>query len=403
MSEKLIYLDRYRNEGTRTYSRHAEYTEAKPEYRPTSSTDFFTLPSYEVAKGQLLIYTANPPTQLVEKYLPGDHALFCIHPQIAQELTDDPYIRYLQDIAKAGSSINVYPSSSTRTLFSQEALFHALKVHFPFRISRYGRKMRDEVIEQAIRISGELEDGIHRFGKNFAYLREVIGISFPPLFESEGRGENWGYLVRDMRPFPLVDAPREYIPGFALYGVDFFDSKRQPLLNELIDESSPVEFILEKIMQPIIEHWVQCYRSFGYMLEPHGQNVLLEIDSTKDITRIVHRDLSLGIDMPRRRDLSLSSEHLNSYNRMENGEFISITYDMFMGNHFFNRIIQGCRDIFPTVEAEDFQKPCRDYFASIFPEYPKYIPETVYYFGEKRDRYGKPGHLNTGEKPLYRP
>ena len=54
---------------------------------------------------------------------------------------------------------------------------HAIKVHFPFRISRYGRKMRHEVIEQAINISMELERGISRLDDRFAILREVIGVA----------------------------------------------------------------------------------------------------------------------------------------------------------------------------------------------------------------------------------
>lgn len=33
-------------------------------------------------------------------------------------------------------------------LWVRDRVPHALKVHFPFRVSRYGRKMRDEVIEQ---------------------------------------------------------------------------------------------------------------------------------------------------------------------------------------------------------------------------------------------------------------
>ena len=90
--------------------------------------------------------------------------------------------------------------------------------------------MRDEVIEQAIRNSLELELGIHLINNGFAFLREVIGVAHKNLQPNSSRGENWGYLIRDMRPFPQVDEDVILIPGFALYGNDFFDPKKQPFL-----------------------------------------------------------------------------------------------------------------------------------------------------------------------------
>ncbi len=401
--KSLEYLDRYRNEGTRTYSKHSEYSEAKNEYRPTSKTTSFELASFRVPLEQLNIYRAQPPDELQDLYISKDHALFCVHPQVLDEFADDVYLKQLIENTEKGPDITVSPSSSTRTLYRYEPFFHAIKVHFPVRVSRYTRKMRDEVVEQAINISLEIEQGISHFDTRFGYLREVLGVTQREITKQTSRGENWGYLVRDMHPYPLVEEERTLVPGFSLYGNDFFDKEKTPLLFELIGKADPLEFVLENIMLPIVRHWVQCFKAFGYMLEPHGQNVLLELDDSKNITRIIHRDLSLGIDMRRRKDVGISSEHLNNYNRMEQSDFNSITYDMFMGNHFFDRIVECCREQFPNLTLEDFRAPCRQLFSEIFVDYKKYFPKTIRYFSEKRDRYNKPLYYDTGKSPQWRP
>jgi hypothetical protein len=130
---------------------------------------------------------------------------------------------------------------------------------------------------------------------------------------------------------------------------------------------------------------------------------LFEVNQDREIMRIVHRDLSLGIDMRRRREIHLTSDNLNAYNRMENNAFHSITYDKFMGGHFFDRIVATCREKFPDLKEENFRKPCRDEFARIFPDSARHFPKTVWYFSEKRDQFNKPLSQDTGKVPRWRP
>jgi hypothetical protein len=263
--------------------------------------------------------------------------------------------------------------------------------------------MRDEVMEQSINVSSELENGIHRLDDGFAFLREVIGVAHRDLQPDSPRGQNWGYLVRDMMPFPRVDDQMGLIPGFALYGKDLYDPGKPPLLFDLIGEREPRAFILEKIMFPILRHWIGCFQHFGYLLEPHGQNVLFEVGKDGGVKRIIHRDLSLGIDMRRRRDIGLLDGSLNDYNRMEGSEFHSITYDKFMGGHFFDRIVATCQEKYPDLKKKDFTEPCREGFVRIFPEHAMYCPKTVHYFNEDRDQFDKPLYQDTGEAPEWRP
>lgn len=398
------YLERYRNEGTRTYSSHAAYTEAAAEYRPDGVKQRFDLPLFEIPRDRMLTYTANPCTELAEAYLPADRVMFAVHPQLLECCPQEDYVKRTLALATERGTLSVAPSSSTRTLYAPDRLPpHALKVHFPFKISRYGRRMRHEVLQQAINVSRELEAGIGQLDERFAVLREVIAVCHPNLHPDSSRGEHWGYLVRDMRPFPVTGADTHLIPGFALYGRDFFDPGIPLLLFDLIGSDDPPRFVLDHIMLPIVRHWVACFRNFGYLLEPHGQNVILEVDTRGKVSRIIHRDLSVGLDMRRRHDIGLSDRGLNRYNRMQHDRFHSIVYDRFMGGHFFDRIVQACLENYAGLSRQDFTKPCREEFARILPEHEKYFPRTVWYFSEQRDAFNKPLFKDTGAAPEWRP
>jgi len=400
----LNYLERYRNEGTRTYSEHAAYTECLPEYQPTIGAPDFDLPAWELPRNVMQVYRADPPAALEARYLPGDRALFVVHPQLANDDTGDPWLARTVTLGRSLPPLRVSPGSSTRTLSVLDRLHpHALKVHFPYRVSRYGRRMRDEVVEQAIAVSGELQAWGGGGDPGFAYLREVIGVTHPREEPGSTRGENWGYLVRDLRPFPYAPDERRLIPGFALYGRDRFDPEVEPLIVDLADASDPLGWILHHVVLPAVRHWIRCYRDLGFILEPHGQNVLLEIDEKGAARRLVHRDLSVGIDMRRRRDVGLPDGALNEYNRFEDGAFASIAYDRFTGGHFFSYLAGALMERDPRLSMEDFQKPCREEFGRLFGDHERYLPRSVHYFSREWDAHGKPFYHDTGERPVWRP
>jgi hypothetical protein len=401
----LLYLDRYRNEGTRSYSRHAAYTEAGPEYRPVSGKDRFELVAYEIPREHVRVHEANPPPALEELYVKRDTVVFCLHPQVLDQCAGDVYLDRTLRLGRSRNGIAVAPSSSTRTLYvvdEEVSRPHALKVHFPFRVSRYGRRMRDEVVQQAVAVSEELERWVGR-GGDLTFLREVLGVAHPNVEPDAPRAEHWGDLVRDMVPFPAVESDRALVPGFALYGMDAFDPTRPPLIAQLADAADPLGWTLEHVLLPTIRQWIGCFRELGLVLEPHGQNTLLEVDESGAPTRIVHRDLSVAVDMRRRRDLGLGEGRLNGYNRTEDGAFNSIAYDKFMGGHFFERLAAAVLPACPAATLDDLARPCRDEFERLFPEHERYLPRSVHYFAERRDRFGKPHVEDTGALPPWRP
>lgn len=400
----LTYLERYRNEGTRTYSELASFTECRPEYQPTIGASYFDVPAWELPRDALNIYQADPPTDLLARYVPDDRALFVVHPQVVRDAASDPWFERTTALGQPAGEIRVTPGASTRTLYVADATpAHALKVHFPFRVSRYGRRMRDEVVAQAIAVSAEIQAWAGGGDSSFAFLREVLGVTHPRSGSAEGRGENWGYLLRDLRPYPHVVADRPLIPGFALYGRDRFDPSIEPLVFDLAPSSDPLGWALEHVMLPIVRQWVACFVDLGFILEPHGQNVLFELGVGGAFERVVHRDLSVGIDMRRRRDVGLSNERLNDYNRFEDGVFASIAYDRFVGGHFFSYLAKTLIERHPGLTLEDFQGPCVEEFETRFADHARYLPRSVHYFAEERDEHGKPRYADTGAPPSWRP
>jgi hypothetical protein len=105
----FAYLDRYRNEGTRNYSRHASYSEADARYRPDSRYASFELPSFWFPREAVNVYRANPDPGIVERYLEGDRALFVVHPQVLEGCPGDPYLLRTLSIGTRGPSIPVPP------------------------------------------------------------------------------------------------------------------------------------------------------------------------------------------------------------------------------------------------------------------------------------------------------
>src|SRR5215470_19902983 len=71
-NQALLYMERYVDEGTRTYSPFAAKSEAAPEYRPRSSRPSFELISIFAPQSHVSIYRADPQKDLLEFYVPSE-------------------------------------------------------------------------------------------------------------------------------------------------------------------------------------------------------------------------------------------------------------------------------------------------------------------------------------------
>src|SRR6266567_1887040 len=146
----LLYMERYVDEGTRTYSPFAARSEVAPQFRPRSDRPSFPLVAVHVPREQ----------------------------------------------------VEVAPTASTRTVLTtathQNVPHHFIKLHYPRRISRFNRRLRRKNIFNSIEAT---RDVAHVRLDKFAYLPDAIGFLY-------GHDESaWGFLVREATPRPSMEKP----------------------------------------------------------------------------------------------------------------------------------------------------------------------------------------------------
>src|SRR5437660_1548730 len=140
----LLYMERYVDEETRTYSPFAAKSEVGPEYQPRSDRPSFELISVLAPKTQVSIFEASPQKNLRDYYLQSEEVRFLIHP----ETWASPGIDHLDELhaLRRGGPIQVAPTASTRTVLTTATTgnvsHHFIKLHYPRRISRFNRRLR---------------------------------------------------------------------------------------------------------------------------------------------------------------------------------------------------------------------------------------------------------------------
>lgn len=400
----FISAENWWNEGTRTYSKQAKVSEIAPQYQPGYAAAFFELPTFWVDKNQVIITTAHPDPKIAKKYLKRDSVILPVHPEI---IDDD--IPHLQEIRKnPAPCLKAVPTSSSRSVIIDdiEVNFHSDKLNLPRKISRYYRNLGPKTIAHSVTLSKDLE---HLHFNKFAYLPETIGVAFPTVNDQRG----WGFIVREVVPRPVVSDKRLLIPFFALYADNPVIPNGDPLLISLIKSSkeNPKNYILNRILFPLIESFIIGIKQRGILMELHGQNTLLEVNSKLLPTRIVHRDLDNFVDCGIRKSRGLSCENLHpdqniTPNELEPlGSPYSLIYDSSIGHHLLDYLASMMEKYF-SISPEELQKECKKFFKRKFPDYNKYFPSTIYYYADKPIDPSRPNDfplINTGQAPRWRP
>ncbi|MGZ3797377.1 MAG: short-chain oxidoreductase, partial [Pseudobdellovibrionaceae bacterium] len=209
--DSFIYMERYVNEHTKSYSPFASLSEVQYQYQPSSDFEFFDLVSVTVPLSKASIFHANPSKELFDFYVRDENIRFMIHPEI---WSCDEKIAKLDELRSLNKmeSLRVSPTASTRTVLTRDTKDfcppHFVKLHYPRRISRFNRRLRYKIIRNSIGVTKDLEQ--INFEK-FAYLPDCLGFTF-------GKEKNsWGFLVREFQPRPYLQN-RFLIPFFSLYG-----------------------------------------------------------------------------------------------------------------------------------------------------------------------------------------
>jgi hypothetical protein len=275
--EDLIYLER--NVNQRSYSKFCTYTEVDKKYRPESIQPSFNLPVFRLPKKEVTIVdtellSASVTNELVNK----DGVDFFIHPQTLKEQG-----QFLKKGGYAQRLVRVYPTASTRTVTTvDDQSDYYVKLHLPKRISRFSRDLTAASIKHGLNITDNLTH--LTLPDRFAFLPEVFG--------AYHNTTQWGYLIRQKNPYPIVCGKKRLIPYFSLHSVDKTKPNDLPLLVKLVKyhQADSMRFLVDQIIGPLIRQWCFLARQYGILLECHGQNTLLELDENNLPTRLVHRD-----------------------------------------------------------------------------------------------------------------
>ena len=71
--------------------------------------------------------------------------------------------------------------------------------------------------------------------------------------------------------------------------------------------------------------------------------------------------------------------------------------------HFFDYLAACAGEAHPGLDLPGLREGCKEEFLRLFPDHEEYLPRTVQYFSETRDRFGKPTFMDTGKAPDWRP
>lgn len=393
----LIALERFVNEGTRTYSPHAAFSGVHERYQSHHATPSFFVPTFLVPKSEVHVIRADPDPKLERAFVQTDGVFVPIHPDIR----DDPAIPFLPAVTRypAGRSFGVQPTASTRTvLVGDPPGPFFLKLHLPRRISRFVRRLRWVSVQFSVMISADLRE--FRC-EGFGYLPETIGIAIGD------RATGWGAVVREWQPRPALDSDRILIPAFALFGHDRRRPTDPQLLKQLIDrhQADPLTFVTDIIVGPLIRQWCQAYRERGIIFGSHAQNVLMELDLDYRPTRLIHRDLDVQVDPAVRQRRGLSTGFPKSRIGIEIQEPIeralSLKYDWFMGHHFFDYLARVLQDQW-AIDPHRLSAAARDIFHDAFPEADRFFDRYTYYYRPEPSPDNDSRLLRTDVVPVWR-
>src|SRR5205085_10564088 len=112
----LLYMERYVDEGTRTYSAFAAKSEVAPEFQPRSDRPSFELITVRAPKEQVSMFQVDTQQGLWDFYVQQDEVRFLVHP----ETWESAEIDRLDELhgMRRGEPIQVAPTASTRTVLT---------------------------------------------------------------------------------------------------------------------------------------------------------------------------------------------------------------------------------------------------------------------------------------------
>lgn len=392
--EALRYLERYVNNVK--VGHHTKWSDSSPAYSPHEGLDNFNVETYVVSEDQCRVFLAKPDEE-IKRFLFNDTVKFMAHP----ELSNDSEFRErvgLNQLKKSDIKINVTPTSSTRTLLTKDyqPVFF-IKTDFERRHFGDIRSLKLSAVRHSINICNEfyriVED--EKFDVFlFSFLPESIGI----VIGEEEDEKNSGMIIREIYPTPRTQENRIIIPYFSLYAEDVLNDDHLPLLIQLISANvahdQSLDYFVNVIIGMIQKVWITFLTKYGILLECHGQNTLIEMDTSFKPQRIVVRDFQ-GIyfdEVFRKRNQLGIPEHCKIVGRptgLSRRKHISHIYDNFMGELLFKRMTNTFVKHFTDYSFEEVAALIKNQFNALYSDVSAILPKKAYRFDKSYDQENK--------------
>lgn len=281
----LTYLERYVNDGSP--SGFSELFTTSPNTSPFGDSETFTLLNFDIPSEFSVFRVGNKPPSLTDYD-------FLLHPDMAEHSF---WSRLNHTIGPL-----VTPTSSARTvrLVGPDPVY--FKLSYDQLIGRIPRQLTRKHAVSAIEVSAVITSALdeNRLPPRFRFMREVYAEVINPAGTDE-----WGYVVRESAPYPHHSDEPYLIPAFSLFGRDRKAPDDPLLLDQLVTLSGipPRTYVIDHLVQPLIEAHFALLKTCGLQLEPHAQNILFSFDSEYRPKAVVARDAE-SID----KDLGLISQ-----------------------------------------------------------------------------------------------
>lgn len=365
--------------GSRKNNSSGAYNEFEEKYQPGHGRKGFCLNRFYVPRSDCVSFSSGyVDEKLFSKYIRRNKVLFPVHPQALK----NPSLYKIAQIARLRfKSKKAIPTASTRTVFiDRSSPPHCVKLHSHLVVTRWTREVKAHSISHAVKITAIFEKTrVFEDIKKVAYFPESLGAAL-------GYGENdWGYIVREMQAKPFVKRLKDaqMIPLNTLYCVNHKRSSSTPKLVKLIKKSGiePKKYVVQKLIMPLLLGWIKVYEKTGVLLEPHGQNVCVQLKKSKP-ARFIFRDFDTPVNLEHYSKTGLNTNGLDGstcFTNMDNvdgfprGTLLSLFLDQSVRS-MLDSVAEVTNEHF-GVSVSDIQKSVRRRLQKKAPAFLSEFPE----------------------------
>lgn len=377
--ENYVYCERYINNFKKVAN------EVHPYFCAITGPPNFFLPYLEFNKSAVEILLANPDKKILKEIVCKDKVRFFVHPDSLNEIESRGDVRW---------EVIAEPTSSVRTVIAKDKGF-MIKMHLNRRLSRFIRRLRPSSVEHSLLISEDIEKSLSGAPSTFGFLPETIGIVW----------NECGAIIRENTPRPFVNDKRFLLPFFSLYSTDLKDKQHRSFFQQMVEKSKqdPLNFFIEKIIEPLFANICYFIRERGILLEAHGQNVLVELNENLEITRLIHRDFqSMYVDKEIRNSKKLDCKFKKHIMGDESPREVSysLVYDQYIGKYVLDNFVDLINSVW-KIAKEQIEDEIRAAFKKYFDDawFPK---EGFYIMGKETFRDNVVAFQKIDERPRYR-